>query len=65
MKFLSNHKEMLRRAARTFFQAFIGYLAVTLPQCEKISAAVIQLLIGSAVSAGLAAVMNYKEDKKL
>ena len=65
MKFFSNHKEMLRRAARTFYQAFIGSLAVNLPLCDEISAGIIQSLIISAIGAGLAAVMNYKEDKKL
>lgn len=62
MKFLSNHKEMLRRAARTFVQAFIGSLAVNLPLCDEISAGIIQSLIISAIGAGLAAIMNAKED---
>ena len=62
MKFINNHKVMLRRATRTFVQAFIGSLAVNLPLCDEISAGIIQSLITSAIGAGLAAVMNYKED---
>ncbi len=57
-------KEMLWRAGRTFLQAALGYIIVTVPtaitadmEISAIRAALMGLGI-SAVSAGLAAVMN-------
>ena len=57
-------KEMLWRAARTFIQAFIAYVAANMvamlsgiTEPEVFKQAVLGLII-SAVSAGLAALMN-------
>lgn len=63
-------KETLRRAARTFIQAAIGYVVVSVPtvitadmEFNAFKTALFGLGI-SAVSAGIAAVMNLpqKED---
>ncbi len=60
-------KETLRRAARTFIQAAIGYVVVTVPtvitadmEFSALKATLFGLGI-SAVSAGLAAVMNLPQ----
>lgn len=58
-------KIWVKRAIRTFIQAAIGYLAVALPavdfEGDGLKAALIGLGV-STVSAGLAAVMNIKEE---
>ncbi len=58
-------KTWVKRAMRTFIQAAIGYLAVALPavdfEGDGLKAALIGLGV-STVSAGLAAVMNIKEE---
>ncbi len=58
-------KTWVKRAIRTFIQAAIGYLAVALPavdfEGDGLKAALIGLGV-STVSAGLAAVMNIKEE---
>lgn len=59
-------KETFRRAARTFFQAALAYIAVNLvlidfsDSNEAVKTAVIGLLV-SALAAGLAAAMNLEE----
>ncbi|MDD6689223.1 MAG: hypothetical protein PUE56_04335 [Clostridium sp.] len=60
-------KETARRAARTFCQAAIGYISVNLIMvdfsCDKdvAKSAIIGLLV-SAISAGVAAVMNLDKE---
>ena len=58
-------KETLRRAARTFLQAAVGYVATNLVYVMSVESADVdylkQALLGlcvSAIAAGLAAVMN-------
>lgn len=57
-------KETLRRAGRTFVQAFCGYLATTMVTSlssitdTSLFKSVLMGLIVSGVAAGLAAVMN-------
>ena len=57
-------KEMFKRAIRTFFQAFIGFLAVNLTTGiaeagnGRIFLETLAALVASGVAAGLAAVMN-------
>lgn len=57
-------KEMFKRAVRTFFQAFAGFLAVNLTASlagaanGKVFAETLAALMASAVAAGLSAVMN-------
>lgn len=57
-------KEMLKRAARTFFQTAVGYIATNLvcissgiTEIDKLPAVIIGVAI-SAVAAGLSALMN-------
>ena len=60
-------KNCVRRALRTFLQTAIGYLAVNIAVVDFSAdkAALKSCLIGlgvSAVSAGISAVMNLKEE---
>lgn len=55
-------KIWLKRAVRTFFQTAVGYIAVNVVTVDfTVKSAVIGLAV-SAVAAGLAAVMNLKEE---
>lgn len=57
-KFLN--KNCVKRALRTFLQTAVGYIAVNIVATDlTIKSAVLGLAV-SAVSAGLAAVMNIK-----
>jgi len=63
-------KNWIKRAIRTFIQSAAGYLVVALPAIDwhEESTVLRGTLIGlgvSAVSAGIAAVMNYLDDTKL
>ena len=54
-------KNCVKRAVRTFLQTAIGYIAVNIAATDlTVKSAVLGLAV-SAVSAGLAAVMNLKE----
>lgn len=58
-------KETLRRALRTFFQAVVGFLsstciAVLATNDYNVSKNIMIGLLGSAISTGLAAVMNLE-----
>jgi hypothetical protein len=58
-------KEWAKRAIRTFIQAAVGYIAVALPAIDFDGDGLKAALVGlgvSAVSAGLAAAMNIKEE---
>ena len=62
-----NMKIWLKRALRTFFQTAVGYLAVNVAVVDFSAdkAALKSCLVGlgvSAVSAGISAVMNLKEN---
>ena len=58
-------KETLRRALRTFLQAFLGYIVVNLAMVdfttfdEAFKSAMVGLLVGG-LSAGLSALMNLE-----
>ena len=55
-------KNCVKRAVRTFLQTAVGYIAVNIAATDlTVKSAVIGLCV-SAVSAGLAAVMNLKEN---
>ena len=59
-------KEWIRRALRTFFQAAVGYAAVAIPAIDFDGDGLRATLIGlgvSAISAGLAAVMNINDEE--
>lgn len=58
----------IKRAIRTFFQTAIGYITVAIPTVDWNDSALKTTLIGigmSALAAGISAVMNYIDDKKL
>ena len=61
-------KEWLYRAIRTFIQAVLGYAAANIALIELTDSAAVKTLLASAISAGLAAIMNadiflsYKDD---
>ena len=63
-------RETARRAARTFFQAFVSYIAVNVVVIDftaddsVIKSAVIGLGV-SAVAAGLSALMNLEKDASI
>jgi len=58
----------IKRAIRTFFQTAVGYITVAIPTVDWNDSALKTTLIGigmSALAAGISAVMNYIDDKKL
>ena len=60
-------KPWIKRAIRTFLQAAVGYAAIALPAIDFEGDGLKATLVGlgvSAVSAGLAAVMNIKEGQE-
>ncbi len=55
-------KTYVKRALRTFLQTAVGYIAVNIATTDlNVKSAVIGLAV-SAVAAGVAAVMNLKEE---
>ena len=55
-------KTWAKRSLRTFLQTAVGYIAVNIAATDlTVKSAVLGLAV-SAISAGLAAVMNLKED---
>ena len=51
-------KEWLYRAIRTFIQAVLGYAAANIALIELTDSTAVKTLLASAISAGLAAIMN-------
>lgn len=51
-------KDILVRAIKTFFQGFLGALAVTLPQTDFSDSTIMKSILIGAVAAGISAVMN-------
>lgn len=56
-------KTWMKRAVRTFVQTAVGYISVNIVATDLTAKSAVIGLIVSAVSAGVAAAMNYKEDK--
>ena len=56
-------KTWMKRAVRTFVQTAVGYISVNIVATDLTAKSAVIGLIVSAVSAGIAAAMNYKEDK--
>lgn len=52
-------KDILIRAGKTFIQAFIGSLAITINGSDLSNNAVVKSLLIGALSSGISAVMNY------
>ena len=62
-------KNWMKRALRTFFETAFGYIAtaIALVDFSADGAVVKSTLIGiftSAIAAGIAAAINYRDDKK-
>ena len=55
-------REPVKRAIRTFVQAAAGYIAVNIGADTLNTRTAVLGLIASAVAAGIAAVMNIKEE---
>lgn len=51
-------KDILIRAGKTFIQAFLGSLAITLPNCDFSDMSVVKSLLIGAIAGGISAVMN-------
>lgn len=51
-------KDILIRAVKTFFQGFLGALAVTLPSTDFTDTTIMKSLLIGAVAGGISAVMN-------
>lgn len=60
-KIKSNNK--LYRALRTFFQAFIGVIAVDIATTDLSDIAGLKALIISAIAGGISALMNKNENE--
>lgn len=56
---MKNWKDILIRAIKTFFQGFLGALAVTLPSSDLTDTTIIKSILIGAVAGGLSAVMNF------
>lgn len=66
-EWIKNHEECMKRSARTFLQAAIGVFVTAVGSGEFQFTewrTWIMTLTGSAISAGIAAVMNRKADKQ-
>ena len=55
---MKNWKDILIRAIKTFFQGFLGALAVTLPNSDFSDTAILKSILIGAVAGGISAVMN-------
>ncbi len=66
-EWIKKHKECIKRTGRTFLQAAVGVFVTAIGSGEYQVAewkTWIITLSGSAISAGIAAVMNRKADKE-
>ena len=55
-------KTWMKRAVRTFVQTAVGYISVNIVATDLTAKSAVIGLIVSAVSAGIAAAMNFKEN---
>lgn len=52
-------KDILIRALKTFIQAFLGALAITLPNANLSDGAVIKSILIGALASAISALMNF------
>lgn len=52
-------KDIFKRAIKTFVQAFLGALAITLPNSDLTNIEVLKSLLIGALAGGISCVMNY------
>lgn len=55
---MSNWKDILIRAGKTFIQGFLGALAVTLPSSDLTDMTIVKSILIGATAGGLSCVMN-------
>lgn len=60
-KFFS--KKKIERIIKTFFEAFLSYLAVNLVSTNFTSKNAIWSLVAGAIGSGLCVILNYGDDK--
>ena len=62
-------RNILERAGKTFIEAFIGALAITLPNADLTDKSVLYSLIVGAIATGISAllnlILNYVDKKKV
>ena len=62
-------RNILERAGKTFIEAFIGALAITLPNADLTDKSVLYSLIVGAIASGISAllnlILNYVDKKKV
>lgn len=64
VKDLTTSNSILYKSIRTFGQAFIGSVAIQLQAGISLDKTVILSMLGSAISAGVCALMNYLSNPK-
>jgi hypothetical protein len=61
-------RNIIERAAKTFIEAFIGTLAITLPNADLTDKSVLYSIVAGAIATGISAVLNltlnYMDKKK-
>ena len=62
-------RNILERAGKTFIEAFIGALAITLPNADLTNKSVLYSIIVGAIATGISAllnlILNYVDKKKV
>lgn len=62
-------RNILERAGKTFIEAFIGALAITIPNADLTDKSVLYSLIVGAIATGISAllnlILNYVDKKKV
>lgn len=58
-KTLNKINDIGKRALKTFFQAFVGALAIVLPTTDFNQQGVLKAVLIGALASGLSATMNY------
>ena len=62
-------RNILERAGKTFIEAFIGALAITLPNADLTDKSVLYSVIVGAIATGISAllnlILNYVDKKKV
>ena len=52
-------RNIIERAIKTFFEAFIGALVITLPNADLTDKSVLYSIIIGAVATGISALLNF------
>ena len=52
-------RNILERAIKTFIEAFIGSLAITLPNADLTDGAILKSILIGAIATGISALLNF------